>query len=124
MLIVTGCVGASVRPQLHSDAAVRPMLASAASQVKRCYRAPRTSHAGRQIITTVRVRMTSEGFPDGPPRVVSQYGVTSTNSAFAERMAQAAIVAIVRCAPLRLPAELYQGGWQEFELTFSPVANA
>jgi hypothetical protein len=118
ILSLTGCA-----PTAAEVASVtEPVLSSAASQVKRCYRAPRVSHAGRQIVTIV--RMTSLGYPDGLPRVVSQQGVTPANSAFAERMAQAAIVAVVRCAPFNLPADLYEQGWQEFELTFSPVAAA
>ena len=99
-------------------------MESAALQVKRCYRSPRVSHSGRQIVTTLRVRMTSEGFPDGLPTVIAQQGVTQANSGFASRMAEAAIVAVVRCAPFRLPAELYRSGWQELELTFSPAAAA
>lgn len=99
-------------------------LDSAASQVKRCYRFPRVSHSGRQIVTVVRVRMTNEGFPDGLPTIVSQHGVNAANSAYAGRMAEAAIGAVVRCAPLRLPPELHQRGWNELELTFSPVATA
>ena len=97
---------------------------SAASQVKRCYRFPRVSHSGRQIVTVVRVRMTNEGFPDGLPTIVAQHGVNHANSVYAGRMGAAAIGAVVRCAPLRLPEELYQRGWNEFDLTFSPVAAA
>ena len=101
-----------------------PHLASAAAQVKRCYQSPRVSHSGRQIVTTLRLRITDQGFPDGLPVIVGQHGVTAANRAFADRMAQAAIGAVVRCAPLRLPPELYRNGWREFELTFSPLATA
>jgi hypothetical protein len=121
-LFASSCASEPARPDISTLAA--PALASAASQVKRCYRFPRVGHSGRHIVTTLRVRMTSDGFPDGLPRVVSQHGINPSNSLFADRMAEAAIGAVVRCAPLRLPAELYQGGWDEIELTFSPVASA
>lgn len=116
------CAVETARPDISTLAA--PALASAAAQVKRCYRFPRVGHSGRLIVTTLRVRMTSDGFPDGLPTIVSQHGVNSTNSAFAGPMAEAAIGAVVRCAPLRLPADFYQGGWDQIELTFSPVASA
>lgn len=118
----SGCAVDSAQTDVRALAG--PALASAASQVKRCYRTPRVSHSGRQIVTTLRVRMTPEGFPDGMPTVVAQHGVNAANSIFAGRMAEAAIVAVVRCAPFQFPAELYQSGWHELELTFSPLATA
>jgi hypothetical protein len=39
-------------------------------------------------------------------------------------MAEAASMAVIRCAPLHLPAELYRTGWGEMDLTFSPQALA
>ena len=122
LLIAPSCTADRNRTDISALAA--PALASAASQVKRCYRTPRVSHSGRQIVTVLRVKMTVEGFPDGLPTVVAQEGVTAANSAFAARMAEAAIGAVVRCAPLRLPSELYRSGWDEIELTFSPLAAA
>ena len=122
LLAASGCAGHRADTEVRALAG--PALASAASQVKRCYRSPRVSHSGRQIVTTLRVRMTIEGYPDGLPEIVSQQGVTAANHGFARRMAEAAIVAVVRCAPLRFPAQLYRQGWRELELTFSPVAAA
>ena len=28
--------------------------------------------------------------------------------------------AVLRCAPLKLPVELYEGGWEEIEMGFIP----
>ena len=121
-LILPACVS---RPQPADMRIVAgAALDSAAAQVKRCYRFPRGSHSGRQIVTVLRIKVTVEGYPDGVPTIVAQHGVTAANRAFAPRMAEAAIGAVVRCAPLRLPAELLQAGWDEIELTFSPVASA
>lgn len=58
------------------------------------------------------------------PVVSRQDGLTEQNSAYAGQMAHAAIEAVQRCVPLRLPPELYIGGWNEFDLTFSPKGLA
>ena len=94
-------------------------IANAADQVKRCYRSPTLSSDALQIVTRLRVRYTIDGVLAQPPVVVAQTGVTPSNRHHAGKMAQAAMSAIFRCSPLRLPPELYEGGWDEFELTFS-----
>jgi len=106
----------------HSQ--VEAALQSAAQQVRRCYRAPRVSSGGRQIITRLRVRLTPEGELAQLPILLDQTGITSGNRAYAEPMAEAAIGAVMRCAPLRLPPALYVNGWSDFDLTFSPMAVA
>lgn len=122
LIPISGCAAPAAR--IDDRILAEPHLAIAAAQVRRCYRWPRVSHSGRQIVTVLRVRLTEQGFPDGLPIVVDQLGVSASNQAFADRMAEAAIGAVVRCSPLRLPTELYRRGWREFELTFSPLAAA
>jgi hypothetical protein len=119
---LTAC--ATLAPGADVEALAGPMLADAASQVQRCYRPPRVGHSVRQIVTTVRVRMTETGNLDGLPTVVAQHNITPATRPFAGRMAEAAIGAVMRCAPLRLPSQYYQGVWREFDLTFSPRASA
>lgn len=106
-------------PQPDWDAMVR----SAADQVRRCYRAPRVGHTGRQIVTRLRVFLTPEGAIAGLPMVVAQEGLTPTNRLYATRMAEAAIQSVVRCAPLQLP-DLAGEDRIELDLTFSPLASA
>lgn len=99
------------------------LLESAALQVRRCYRGPRVGHAGRQIVTRLRIYLTPDGAIAGLPTVVAQEGVTPVNRLYAGRMAEAAIQSVVRCAPLRLPN--FAGQEQiEIDLTFSPLASA
>ncbi|MDQ8756841.1 hypothetical protein RCO27_11445 [Sphingosinicella sp. LHD-64] len=98
------------------------LLRSAADQVRRCYRGPRVGHAGRQIVTRLRIFLTAEGMLEGMPTVVAQEGVTPANRLYAPRMAEAAIRSVMRCAPLRLPAGLAGNGTFEIDLTFSPLA--
>jgi len=96
----------------------------AANQVKRCYRHPKVIRAARMIATTLRVRYAGDGRLIGLPQVARQSGVTPENAAQAGRMAEAASLAVLRCQPISLPADLHGNGWDEFELTFSPGGAA
>jgi hypothetical protein len=124
---VVGCAMASLPPAGAGSAAgpdprlVVRATASAADQVKRCYRSPRLGRDARQIATRMRVRFAPTGELVGMPVLLSQAGVTPSNRPFAAAMAAAAASAIVDCSPLRLPPELHGGGWDEFDLTFSPA---
>ena len=100
---------------------VQRVVADAAAQVKRCYRAPRVLGEGRRISTRLHVRYGPDGNLLGLPVVVSQSGITPSNHMFADEMAQAAIASVMRCSPLKLPPELYAFVWNDFELTFSPA---
>lgn len=99
---------------------VAKLTESAAGQVKRCYRSPRIAKSARQITTRLRVQYAPDGQLATLPVLVAQAGVTDANRAHAAAMAEAAMLAVVRCSPLDLPRELYQAGWDEFELTFAP----
>ncbi|WP_380872887.1 hypothetical protein [Sphingomonas sp. DBB INV C78] len=105
-------------------AAVARATQIAAHQVKRCYRHPKVIRSARAITTTLRVRYAADGTLIGLPEVARQSGVTPENAAQAGRMAEAASLAVLRCQPINLPAELHQNGWDEFELTFSPGGAA
>ena len=116
-LLVGGC--ASAQQAMVASAAAGKAVAAAAVQVRRCYRDPAVPSAARRIVTHLRVRYGPDGALIGLPALVSQQGVTPANQAYAERMAEAASLAVIRCSPLRLPAELHSGGWDEFDLIFS-----
>ncbi|OHT18480.1 hypothetical protein [Edaphosphingomonas haloaromaticamans] len=119
---MAGAVVAPV-PAPERAAAMRAIQV-AADQVKRCYRSPRSAGAARTIATTLTVRYAPDGTLIGLPQVARQSGVTPEISAQAERMAEAAALAVLRCQPIRLPADLYENGWSEFQLTFSPGGAA
>ena len=126
-LLLAGCVSqeARYRPPLPlSHPVMRAALESAASQVRRCYRTPRVSSAARQIVTHVRVRVSPDVTLGYIPRVIFQEGVGPGNQAYADRMAEAAVQSVMRCAPLRLPEDVYRGVSVEIELTFAPLASA
>ena len=117
---LAGCAGATHSQQL-SRALTAKITQEAATQVRRCYRAPKVIGDGRRITTRLQVRYAPDGSIIGLPTIISQSGITPENRMFADDMAEAAIESVVRCSPLHLPPELYQMGWNSFELTFSPA---
>ena len=132
---VSGCTAAPLPPRGHalprlprvqasrvSVEMARAALDTTASQVRRCYRSPRVASAGRQIVTRLRIRVSPEGVLGGIPQVIEQSNVHPGNQNYAARMAEAAIMSVIQCAPYRLPAEFAGGEWVEIELTFSPSA--
>jgi hypothetical protein len=46
--------------------------------------------------------------------------VTESNKAYVQQMDDAAVRAVMRCAPLRLPPELYENGWKDIIPAFRP----
>lgn len=125
--MATPPAGADITARLppQPDAAVvAQVLDSAAAQVKRCYRSPKLGRAARQITTRLVVRFGPDGVLLAVPEVVAQSGINPGNQAFAGQMAEAAVLAVIRCSPIRLPADHYEAIWKQFELTFSPSAAA
>ncbi len=132
--MLTGCVGVPGTPVdtrittgsriAAPDPGWRALLDNAASQIRRCYRGPRVGHAGRQIITRLRVNLSPDGTIEGRPAIIAQEGVTPLNRLYAQRMAEAAIDSVIRCAPLSVPPGFGGADRIEFDLTFAPLASA
>ena len=118
-----GCASPRTSEVTISRNLAERVVAQAARQVRRCYRTPRIPSHGRRIVTRLRVRFQENGTLIGLPELVDQDGVTPANQAYAGPMAQAAIAAVIRCAPITLLPELRTGPW-DFHLTFSPQAVA
>ena len=119
LLPATACAGSdSVR---IARAEVRSFELSTAKQIQPCYRSPKITGAARTISTTLRVRYGPDGTVIGLPEMVSQVGVTDGNRLYAERMAEAARIAVIRCAPVRIPPVFAAYRVNEIDLTFSPV---
>ena len=121
LLGLAGCVAAAPEPE--PVVRVSEVLAGAATQVRRCYRAPRVSSEARQIVTTLRVFVNPDGQISRMPEIVAQTGLTERNRTQAAQMAQAAIGAVMRCQPILLPEPVREAGWTDFDLTFSPLAR-
>jgi hypothetical protein len=118
LLGLAGCVTLDNEARVDS-VIVDDLLEQAATQVKRCYRAPRVPTRAKQIITRLELKLNEDGTLAALPAVVAQDGVTPDNSSYAPRMAEAASLAVIRCAPLKLPPE-HAGLWSNIELKFSP----
>ena len=104
-----------------SAAAMSGLGAAIQRQVHPCYQLG--SLAGTpamSIITTLRIRFNPDGSVNGNPQVTDQSGVSGENHSYAQQIADVAKRAVLRCAPLHLPAELYDGGWDEINLRFTP----
>ena len=124
LTLLAALAGCAAGPRAGRDTiSVQSVLASAARQVQRCYRSPRVSHEGRQIVTHLRIRVDPDGSLSGLPEVVGQTGITPANRFYARPMAAAAIDAIVGCAPLRLPDGVYRQRAVEIDLVFAPLAR-
>lgn len=119
LLLTAGCVSAPVQ-QGPDPALIKRLAQRAADHVRRCYRHPKVASDVRQIATTLRVRFGPDGSLAGVPQLLAQHGVTLATRPFAPRMAEAASLAVIRCAPVKLPPEAHSGGWEELDITFSP----
>lgn len=86
-------------------------------QIERCYQAPISASAGRVVQPVIDIRLNPDGTLSGDPRIL-RAGAGSTDRAVAD----AAVRAVRRCAPFRVPAQFapYYGDWKvlnvEFEL--------
>lgn len=90
-------------------------------QVQPCYELGSLGGtSAMQIVTVLRLRFNPDGTINGTPQVVEQTGLNGDNRAYARQMAELSRRAVLRCAPLKLPAELYKGGWDDLDLGFIP----
>ena len=65
------------------------------------------------------IAINRDGSIAGRPGLVGQTGVTGANAAYARAFAEAAARAVLRCAPLKLPADQYDQ-WKAVEINFDP----
>jgi hypothetical protein len=90
-------------------------------QVQPCYELGSLGGtSAMQIVTVLRLRFNPDGTVSGTPQIVEQTGVNDDNRSYARQMAELSRRAVLRCAPLKLPAELYKGGWDDLDLGFIP----
>jgi hypothetical protein len=67
----------------------------------------------------VRVQYGRDGRVIGQPQAGTPTGSTAANADFARTFAETARRAVLRCQPLKLPAELYDL-WGNVEINFDP----
>ena len=113
--------GEAPRVAAISPIAQNGLIALIASQVKPCYTIPAGGTDTTSIISKIRLRLKRDGSIAVAPEVVGNLGVSSANSPYLQQMNEAAKRALQRCAPYKLPAELYEGGWEDLLFNFRPM---
>lgn len=101
---------------------MRGLASAIAAQVKPCYVVPTGGADAVSIVTVLRLRFNPDGSVSGTPSATAHEGVTDTNRSYVRQMDDAAVRAVLRCSPLKLPADLYAGGWEDIEFGFYPQA--
>lgn len=98
---------AATAPAQAIGPAVRSALSGAiARQLKPKWVAPQGAEAD-QLVTVLSWDLNADGTLAGPPRLVSQSGVTDANRAQAQRHVEQAMRAVRLAAPFDLPSDLY-----------------
>ena len=104
-----------------TGAAMNGLAAAIKRQVQPCYELGGLSGTpAMQIVTTLRLRYNKDGSVAGNPQLVEQTGISPSNRAYAQQIAEVARRAVLRCAPVHLPSELYEGGWDDLNFRFTP----
>ncbi len=105
-----------------SAAAKADISSAIAAQIRPCALRQRALGDGANRIRVVlNIRLTPAGRLKGAPTVVRTSGVDEDNSKYEELVKDQAIASYRDCAPLRLPAELYQtpqGGWANIHMNY------
>ena len=103
-------------------AAKADVAAAIAAQIRPCALRQRALGEGANRIRVVlNIRLTPTGRLKGAPTVIRTTGVDEENLQYEELVKDQAIASYRECAPLRLPAELYQtpqGGWSNINMTY------
>ncbi len=89
------------------------------AQITPCWNPPVGAEDAGKMTVVLKIRMRKDGSVIGLPDIVSQTGLSARNGAYGRAFADSARRAVVRCAPLKLPVDLYEA-WAEFELNFDP----
>ena len=96
------------------------IAAAIRAQVTPCFTPPVGGAAAGKITALLHIAISRDGSIAGRPGLVSQTGVTGANAAYARAFAEAAMRAVLRCAPLKLPAAQYDQ-WAQVEINFDPA---
>ncbi|HEY0269760.1 MAG TPA: cell envelope integrity protein TolA [Sphingomonas sp.] len=89
-------------------------------QVRPNYNPPSGGTDSASIVTTLNITMARDGSVSSV-EVVGHRGVNGSNSGYVKQADDAAIRAVRRSSPLKLPPDLYDGGWENITLNFSPA---
>lgn len=114
----------SIEQALPKQSRLSPIQAATLEQAIRaqiapCWNPPIGGADVAGMTAVLRIRLNRDGTVSAPPEFVSQTGASAGNQAYARAFVETARRAVLRCAPLELPDDLYSY-WREFELNFDP----
>ena len=89
------------------------------AQVAPCWNPPVGGRDVRRMTVIVRVQYDRDGRVIGMPAAGRPTGTTAANADYARAFAETARRAVLRCQPLKLPADLYEL-WADVEINFDP----
>ena len=113
-------IDAALPHSAHADPrATATLQAAIRAQIAPCWNPPIGGADVRKMTALLHIELARDGSVQGRPALVSQTGATAGNADYARAFAETARRAVLRCAPLKLPAELYDQ-WKSFELNFDP----
>lgn len=100
-----------------SPIAMNGLMALLQKQVLPCFNPPQGGSNTATIATILSIKMKRDGTV-ASVKVGEQTGINDQNRPYAPQMADAARRAVLRCSPFKLPDELYEGGWDDFDYRF------
>jgi outer membrane biosynthesis protein TonB len=120
----TSALAQSIETAQSRAATIDPRAAATLAQAIRAQVAPCWNPPiGGADVSNMTVVIAAQYAPDGrvigTPRVIDQTGVTARNGDYARAFAETARRAVLRCSPLKLPADLYPQ-WKSVEINFDP----
>ncbi len=112
---------ATATTTLHGDPRAAAAIAAAIrAQVTPCWNLPVGAATAGKVTALLHIDINRDGSIAGRPAVVSQTGVTGSNADYARAFAETARRAVLRCSPLKLPADQYDQ-WKAVEINFDPT---
>jgi len=101
--------------------ATATLQAAIRAQIFPCWNPPIGGADVRRMTVTLHVEFGRDGSVSARPEVAGQTGATADNAGYARSFADTARRAVLRCAPLKLPADLYDQ-WKSVDINFDPSA--
>jgi outer membrane biosynthesis protein TonB len=106
------------------NAAVDPRAAATLaqaiqSQVAPCWNPPIGGQDVRRMTVLIHAEFNRDGSLAAPPTIGAQTGRTAGNADYSRAFAETARRAVLRCSPLKLPADLYDL-WKSVDINFDP----
>ena len=89
------------------------------AQVAPCWNPPIGGEDVRRMTVLIQAEFNPDGSLSAAPKMLSQTGRTAQNADYARVFAESAQRAVIRCAPLKLPTNLYSL-WKSVEINFDP----